>query len=351
MDRNLLGFRCTCTKCKQEEHHQNSRIHDLIARMAMVVPTQLMEGLIGAVLHHFKSQLSPLELHEIDDAVGIYQQRLLATYEVQLARADVQITFARSRSKEFARNAISASILEKIAYKWWLPVDEAQLIDLSINGRSYSVRIPNGDGTWALQEALFAKNYDHKLHSVDAIYDLGAFIGVSALVLNSIYPEAHITCIEPSPRNLVFLTDNLKSNLNNYRIIPAAVFDGPSEIGVAIDTEASMRNSVRWGRTEDRKCMIPTVSLTELVNTDSFGIKIDIEGAEFSLKSSADTFRAATWIMGELHFDELITPEDMWLIDMLQQEFVLELSFPRFAEIEGQYVVAQEFWACNRNMS
>ena len=348
---NLSEFRCLCTICKHEEHHQNSRIHDLIARMAIVVPTQFMEGLIGTVLHHFKGQLSHLELQEIEHAVGISPQHLLTTYEALLARADIQITFARSKSMELARNAISASILEQIAYKWWLPVDEAQRIDILINGVPYSVRIPSGDGTWALQEALFTKNYDHKLHRVNAIYDLGAFIGVSALVLNSIYPDARITCVEPSPRNLVFLTDNLKSNLTNYRIIPAAVFDGPKEIGIVIDPEASMRNSVRWGREEGRKRMIPTVSLAELVNDDSFGIKIDIEGAEFSLESSADTLRSATWIMGELHFDEGITPEDMWLINMLQQEFVLELSFPRFAEIEGQYIIAQEFWASNKKMS
>jgi FkbM family methyltransferase len=350
MDCNLSDLRCKCRKCEQEKHHENRRVHDLIARLAIVVPTKIMEGLAGAVLNRFRSLFSPLELQELADFLGISVLRLLSTYEGQIARADALISSARCRSKDFARNAISAQILEQIAHKWWLPVDESQRIDLLMNGLPYSVRVPSGDGAWALQEVLFANIYNHKLPTVDIIYDLGSFIGVSALLLNSIYPDAHLTCVEPSPYNLLFLTDNLGSNLANFSIVPMAVFDGQREIGIVICKQPSMLNSARWGKGEERRCTIPTVSLRELVNSESFGIKIDIEGAEFFLESSANTFRSATWIMGELHFDELIAFKDMWLIDVLQQNFILEFSLPRFAEIDGQYIVAQEFWAYNKNI-
>lgn len=347
MDCNPFDIRCKCKKCNHDEHHENRRVHDLITRLATVVPNQIVEGLAGAVVSHFAS-LSLTEVRDLEDFVDISLRCISSIYKVQLARVDALISSAKSKSKQFAQNAISAHILEQIAYKWWVAVDESQRIDLLMNGHPYSVRIPSGHGAWSLQEVLFANTYNHKLHNVDSIYDLGAFIGISALLLNSIYPEAHLTCVEPSAANLTFLTDNLKSNLTNFDILPAAVFNGQKEIRMTVNVRPSMLNSVRWEKAEDAQSVIPAVYLADLIKSESFGIKVDIEGAEFLLESSVDTLRSATWIIGELHFDELITLKDMWLINMLQKDFFLQLSLPRFVEIEGRYIVAQEFLASNK---
>ena len=66
--------------------------------------------------------------------------------------------------------------------------------------------------------------------------------------------------------------------------------------------------------------------LAELVQPDRpYGIKLDIEDGEFSLAESRDALAGATWILSEFHYDLWSQKCDIWLRQLLERRFTLDL--------------------------
>jgi hypothetical protein len=93
---------------------------------------------------------------------------------------------------------------------------------------------------------------------------------------------------------------------------------------------------------------VKTVALRDLVSSDRYGIKMDIEGAEYQLEESAAVFSNATWIVGELHFGSFSRPEHRWMLELLTSRFDTTFALPKVAYERDTFVAAMTFSAGRR---
>lgn len=122
------------------------------------------------------------------------------------------------------------------------------------------------------------------------IVDAGANVGYFSILINSLYPDAKIVCIEPSESNVNCLKKNIKHCANNVEIVPAALWSNDRKL------EMKNEHAEEWTfQLTDRSPSAGKydgISLTSLMM--KFGLqkidilKIDIEGAEAILFSDMD---------------------------------------------------------------
>jgi FkbM family methyltransferase len=147
------------------------------------------------------------------------------------------------------------------------------------------------------QEYFFPNNFEP-----DLIYDIGANIGVVAVILANIYPKAIIHAFEPQKTNFEILYKNctpyqnihlhavgLGASSGSKKLWPS---DSPTNFG-------GFSNFIQSGEPED--CKILSVART----VEQYGvpdlIKIDCEGAECEILRNFPKLDLVSWITGELH--------------------------------------------------
>jgi FkbM family methyltransferase len=296
---------------------------------------------------------APLMLGQLCVAQGLLSerqlwdanQRLNSTSDLFKANDDL----VHQQIKAISGDDKTLRLLEAMAANGWsssLPVNLYEL-NLVIGNGSYQVTLPAKHGPWAIFETLILELYRHSpVDQLDCIYDCGAFVGLSALYLHSLYPEAFIRCIEPSPANREFLRRNLRRNLRDYEVLPYALGSSASRTQLYCSAEPSMLNSTAL-RLEDNSLQpAQVVSLSALVQDRSYAIKLDIEGAEFTLSEDLDVLKQSSWIMGELHFGCFIETKDQWLLNFLDEHFpVYCRSSPKVDTYGDRLIVAQSFFS------
>jgi FkbM family methyltransferase len=258
---------------------------------------------------------------------------------------------ARSNLKGLAADSQTAALFDRIINRHFaLLCDRPPRLRFNLGTSTYSLSIPNPEGAWAIYETLVLATYQHlPVEGIDHIYDLGAYIGLSALYLHSLYPKARVTCVEPSHANLLFLQSNLAENLYEYSVVPHAVAGVSKELVARIDQTPSMLNSAVIGASMGFSAKIKAVALDKIVSrTSSYGLKLDIEGGEYDLKPCEDIIRSARWVLGELHYGDFSRSRDKWLVNLLDKQFRLTLFPPKIDKYRGYRVVAQPFRALPR---
>jgi len=120
------------------------------------------------------------------------------------------------------------------------------------------------------------------------ILDLGANIGMASAYLHALWPDAEFLCVEPDPRNLRLLTENLSKNGLNARIADCAVGPGSgiARLRFGADPTCSVVDfSPLYSHTESVSVRVETFrNLLDSVAWGSVDLaKMDIEGAEDSL--------------------------------------------------------------------
>ncbi len=135
---------------------------------------------------------------------------------------------------------------------------------------------------YQLQQLKWESNRVHH------IIDIGANVGVSALVLSQI-PNAKVTCYEPDPGNCVLLRENLELNgLSNVRVVEAAVtnVDGSTEFEV---DEESVGGHVARGESagKGRRVKVAALTLARAMEESQSEVidllKCDCEGGEYEI--------------------------------------------------------------------
>lgn len=127
--------------------------------------------------------------------------------------------------------------------------------------------------------------------------DIGANQGVYACALSrSVGEEGQVIAVEPIPRQLERLRDNLKLNeFSQCKVVPAAVSDHEGEATLHLGDGDTMASIVRGG--EGQTLTVDTVTIDDLVAREAMPrvdlIKIDAEGAELRcLRGASATLSA-----------------------------------------------------------
>jgi FkbM family methyltransferase len=115
--------------------------------------------------------------------------------------------------------------------------------------------------------------------------DLGANIGLSAVYLARMFPDAVLACVEPEPDNLRLLHANLALNGVRAVVIPAAVDTHDRPVLLALQSRAYEHKIVEAGAHGTRPTLqvegigVPTI--LRRLSWERIGLlKVDIEGHE-----------------------------------------------------------------------
>ncbi|WP_038976554.1 FkbM family methyltransferase [Bradyrhizobium japonicum] len=138
--------------------------------------------------------------------------------------------------------------------------------------------------------------YDQVSH----IYDFGANIGLASLYFSCVYPNAKLTCIEPLPNNIEFLRANLSLNSIDAVILPVAAGRARGSVELFHSPQSHALPSLFTRQANSIEA--PMVPFADIVAGESYGLKIDIEGAEADLIDFPEVVLKAKWIVGELHY-------------------------------------------------
>lgn len=140
------------------------------------------------------------------------------------------------------------------------------------------------------------------------VFDIGSNIGVAALVLANIYPEAIIHCFEPESENFELLKMNTK-HLSRVVLNKTALYDFDGELTLEPSDDplnhGGFSLEIRPQATgpllakEKIRCQSTAAYIAEHGCPDV--IKIDCEGSEFKILQDVPDLSKVLWIAGELH--------------------------------------------------
>ncbi|WP_028466769.1 FkbM family methyltransferase [Nisaea denitrificans] len=351
---------CDCTLCRADPAHPAKRFHDMFRRITACMSAA---DLAASLIQYGQRS----EMGDSDDDI-LRQIGRLDARQLREARMIVQQDQdALMRGLSEAANQIPALAANAETRDWLIAVADAaarqsgdfrlhaQRLVITLNGRLYQIDMPSDWMAYAnLFEVFLRLNYAHDPKPVDTIFDVGAFVGLSSIYLNSCYPEANIIAVEPNPANLRAMSETLGLNATQikHRTIGKvlAAESGTATIASLVDgpDATSMMNSTIITLTNAPTAEVDAIGLEELVgDADRYGLKLDIEGGEFGLKSAQAVLSDAAWILGEFHYGPWSTSEDQWLPKLLARDFELSMQVPRL-EMTGRgefFCIGQDFRA------
>jgi FkbM family methyltransferase len=176
------------------------------------------------------------------------------------------------------------------------PSIEEQLLTFSSGGKHLTVKANHRTALYDM--ILEVVDYDcYQLKKltwepgcVHNIIDIGANVGVTALVLGQI-PGAHVTCYEPDPENCVLLRENVERNgLKNVMVREAAVGASNGKLQFQLHAESTGGSLASNGSIAGAKALtVEAVRLDRAVEESAPGhgeialLKCDCEGGEYDL--------------------------------------------------------------------
>ncbi len=142
-----------------------------------------------------------------------------------------------------------------------------------------------------LEEIFIEKVYQQQLPPKPFIIDCGANIGLSLIYLKQLSPDAEIIAFEPDERNFELLTQNVRSfGLSQVDLRREAVW--VEDTNLQFVAEGSMSSRIKI-ESSGQTAYVKAIRLKKILNRCVDFLKIDIEGAEFSVMMD---------IADELHF-------------------------------------------------
>jgi len=201
-----------------------------------------------------------------------------------------------------------------------------------VNKRKYSIYCQDNIIAFRMIRSIFIKSEYYTESPVNHVYDFGANIGLSAIFLHALNPDAHLTCVEPSHNNLVFLRKNLAANQIPSTVIDGVVSKHSAEVALHEYPQSYLSHSLHnkgtvSGSTCHNVARTRSYRFDEVVTTRrSYGIKIDIEGSEHDLVEFPEIVQHASWVVGELHYGDFMGREiSEGIEDLLSKYFKLDI--------------------------
>jgi FkbM family methyltransferase len=122
------------------------------------------------------------------------------------------------------------------------------------------------------------------------ILDLGANIGMTAIYFHRCFPDAELACVEPMPRNLSILQENIRLNSVKATIVSGAVHPVDGCLVMEVNRKDYGHRVAKPGeRSGEQYIEVPAFSVPTLLGMLKWNriglLKIDIEGHESVLLS------------------------------------------------------------------
>lgn len=132
------------------------------------------------------------------------------------------------------------------------------------------------------REIFIQRGYDFACsHDSPLILDCGGNIGLSVVWFKQRYPKSRVTVFEADPSIAEVLTSNMAVlKLNDVEIVQAAVWNQAGTVAFAADGADAGRINERAGHRE-----VKSVRLADFITEPVDLLKLDIEGAEYSVVS------------------------------------------------------------------
>ena len=283
----------------------------------------------------------------VADFCGISEAALLEATQV-LAAVD-PLPPLEARIDQVAQDDATRAILRwalevtRQRYRPGFSVDEAQFYErfggasskqrarVRIGERTLVVSYPSAPASAILLFDVFVAQATRVDERVDVVYDLGANIGTSALFMAAASPGAKVVAVEPVAFNVEYLRENLEQNAIDHVIHEAVVSNINGSVTLTVKS-----NEHHWAHTMfsslagANSVEVPSLALDRIVapGAASYGIKIDIEGAEHLLCEHASVFANARWVVGELHAGPSFG--DRTFMDMLRASFEVRCLPPSY---------------------
>ncbi|MHB8875636.1 MAG: FkbM family methyltransferase [Myxococcaceae bacterium] len=333
---------CPCQRCRTGEHPDAGRHRRLRTLFAFFTLDE--RAWCAADLEGFE----PALLSELT-GVGL---EALAARQRELVAADPLAAAVRllELSADEGSFLVLRSLLQRVADAGWHggegEVPTAQ-VTLWVNGHRRSLAFPETPHSLlVLSEAFVMRSYDERA-PVERIYDFGANLGAAALYLSTLQPAAELVCVEADPRNALLLAQNLEGNGLRATVlnVAAAGHAGRAKFWSYPRQAHGLGSLVleRSGGVAPVAVEVEAVPFDGIVSGRGYGLKLDVEGAEFLLADGMEAvLENAAWVTGELHFFPELEPDRAQrLLSVLERRFALERGRP--VMMEGERYVIQPF--------
>jgi FkbM family methyltransferase len=217
-----------------------------------------------------------------------------------------------------------------------------------LRSRELRAELASGGAFWfsdrselrALEEIFVDGEYDISLpHDPPVIVDLGANAGQASRFFRSRYPDARIIAVEPDPTTYRHLERNLAAD-GNAVTRQVAVTAAPGEVRLRRFLDASWMTQVTDAQ-DDGTVAVAGMTLDDVLTqegVDRVGLlKVDIEGLEIDVLTTAPALRRADTVIGELHY---------WLHD-IDREATLR-RFQRHGEFDDARFIDHHLFLLTR---
>lgn len=212
--------------------------------------------------------------------------------------------------------------LSQVRYLLWRLFGGKRAINLGLADgtklRMRSLRTTDFDIAWQI---YWRGDYEapQPLLNVQKIVDLGANVGYSCMYWCKKYPECRVTALEPHPRHVGLMKENLARNgmLDRVNVVAAAA--GSKERNLYL-TDAQTSSAVTAEASDLEIRVLDVFQISELALGSIDLLKIDIEGGEYELLSDP---RFAELNVRTLVIEWHNTPQypdgKTWCIEKLQE--------------------------------
>jgi FkbM family methyltransferase len=202
-------------------------------------------------------------------------------------------------------------------------------------GLVFPVEMPQDKGMWiGTWETEFSEALAAEIKPGNICYDIGSYKGYYAGIM-ALKGAQQIYLFEPMPKNIQKITEMIQLNQSlPLNLVEAAVSNSDGEISFMIMEEDTMgkleQSTFQQQNKSNQKIQVKTLAIDSLVYQQGFikpdFIKIDVEGAEFSVLQGAEkTLKEyKPVLMIEIHSKEIGKQCLEFLQSFYQTIYVLE---------------------------
>lgn len=187
------------------------------------------------------------------------------------------------------------SVIVPVYWKAFLSIHPG-IEEICVNQHCSKFYVRNRFDYYQLNDNLESNQINTILNRVgekDVFYDIGANIGIYSCIISQALTEGTVIAFEPHPRNVERLTENIKLNNKEIRVMEYALSKSSGTAELSLDSDSKYRsgggkhslNKENDSETIEVQKRCGNQIIAEKSIPDPTVVKIDVEGAEYDVIS------------------------------------------------------------------